>query len=387
MTADVRLAWPCELREYWHSMVPLSQLTRLLMSYGTMVVISIGLLLNILSFRVLSMPRLLKHSSNLYLLALSVYDSCVLIFNFMIGVLRGQNPETINRTFQLLEWLCITHSVGVELFSLLSIWMIVCLTLERLIVVFWPLKASRYCSVKRTRIIILVTSLIILAVSCHKILVSGFEGDSVFGYKACHTHREIVSHAVFFYVAFNTWLPIVLIIVVNVLITWKIQRSGVIRQSLSATRLSSNQSLGSTTAKNMRSVSTKDMKFTRTMKAVSITYLALVLPLGIMQSFELYWNYVQESPASSDADEKRDYIYYQKGKLLLKHIRTLAFFLYQWNFAVNFFIYFVRNHKFRVALQKILPCLPIPESLKKNSLKYQVSSNSTSVTTMSTRDM
>jgi hypothetical protein len=60
----------------------------------------------------------------MYLSALAIYDCLALTMNFMIGVLRGQN-KNVNKTFQDYEDLCKFHGVIVEVFNLLSIWIIV----------------------------------------------------------------------------------------------------------------------------------------------------------------------------------------------------------------------------------------------------------------------
>lgn len=379
MTEKERLAWPCELREFWNSISPLKQLVQGLFSYGTVFIIVIGLVLNTISFRILLSPCLRRSSPNLYLLALSVYDCGVLLFNFMIGVLRKQNPDTINAVFQENEWLCILHSVAVELFNLLSIWMIVCLTIERLIVVSLPMKAAQYCSVKRTKIIITIVSGVSLAISCHKILAPGFEGDSVFGYKACLTHRMKLAHIMFFYVSFNTWLPTFTILVVNLLITSKIRQAGHIRRTLSP---SSNRWQKSMSTRSI--VLKSEMKLTKMMKAISLTYLLLVLPLGIVQCAELYWNNFQKTEPSPDFDEQRNYIYYKEGKIVLKDIRAMAFFFYQMNFSVNFFVYYVQNPKFRASLWEFLPCLPVLRSMKKKTQRQYNLHHSQSNNTAST---
>jgi hypothetical protein len=67
---------------------------------------------------------------NMYLSALAIYDCLALTMNFMIGVLRGQN-KNVNKTFQDYEDLCKFHGVIVEVFNLLSIWIIVSFTIER----------------------------------------------------------------------------------------------------------------------------------------------------------------------------------------------------------------------------------------------------------------
>lgn len=346
ITHDLALQWPCELREYWSQLLPLTAVIENLLHYGTIVIIVFGLVFNLMSMIVFTTKGMRKHSQNSYLLALAIYESNVLVFNFMVGVLRAQHSDIINRVFEDNEWLCITHSVVVELFNLLSIWMLVCMTVERCVVVIFPLKASKLCSLRNSRITVIVATLILSLISCHKILVSGFEGDSVYGYKACITNRIKLSSAIYVYVALNTWLPMVIIITANIVILVCIYRT---RNKLTA--------FGSRNTKAPGRGRSRQDRLTRTMIMISLAYIVLLLPLGITQMVELFWNSTRKCIPSAILQQQLKYIEYRRRQLLLKCIRSLCFFVYQVNYSVNFFIYCLSNPKFRLALRSFLPCL------------------------------
>ena len=101
VTQEEAIAWPCELRTYWIEILPLVKLVRFLLSYGTATIVMFGVCLNVLSFIVLTQKYMRKTTSNLYLAFLAVYDTCSLLFNFMIGVIRGNN-ESANKNFQVI---------------------------------------------------------------------------------------------------------------------------------------------------------------------------------------------------------------------------------------------------------------------------------------------
>ena len=355
ITDDIALKWPCALREHWNMISPLVELVRGLLHYGTAITVGCGLLLNFLAFIVLISPRMQRQTTNTYLAALAVFDACVLVFNFMVGVLRGQNQDPINKAFQDNEWLCLLHSVVVELFNLLSVWMIVCFTVERCIAVYLPLKASTLISKKKTRGTVIGITVFLLAFSLHKLFVSGFEGDSVFGYKACITNRKKYPEAIFFYVAFNTALPTIAIIVLNSMIIFKVNQSQKIRKAMS--RYGTKTSKGDKTAEKQAK---RDTKVTKTLLVISSAYIILVLPLGITQMVELYWNNVRKEPPSADDPEQQLlYIDFMKRKHLLKWIRAFFFFFYQLNFAINFFLYILSTAKFRKELQSKFCIAPL----------------------------
>lgn len=306
-----------------------------------------GLIFNIITMIILSSHRMRKQTTNMYLTALAFYDACVLIFNFMIGVLRGQNQEPINASFQGHEWLCKAHSVVVEVFNLLSVWMIVCFTVERCIAVFMPLKSAQLITSKKTKLTILGVSSALFIFSLHKIFVSGFEGDSVFGYKACLTKRKKYPEAIFFYVAFNTAFPTLIIIFANLSIIIKLHQTSALKR---------NRSVGTVKRSAERTDSGNrtgnEAKVTKTLLLVSSTYIILILPLGVTQMVELYWNNARVvKPAATDA-----YIDFIKTKHLLKWIRSLFFFFYQLNFAINFFLYILSTEKFRRIFMSMFLC-------------------------------
>ena len=129
-----QLKWPCDLRVFWVEFLPFVTLVRGLLSYGTSFIVALGLLFNLTSLLVLTRKHMRKSTSNLYLSALALYDCLALTMNFMIGVLRGQNKH-VNKDFQDHEHLCKFHGVIVEVFNLLSIWIIVSFTIERFIMI------------------------------------------------------------------------------------------------------------------------------------------------------------------------------------------------------------------------------------------------------------
>jgi hypothetical protein len=335
ITAEDELKWPCSLRVFWVDLLPFVELVRGLLSYGTSIIVAFGLIFNIISFIVLTRKHMRKSTTNMYLSVLAVYDCLSLTLNFMIGVLRGQNPDTVNKDFQRSESLCTFHGVIVELFNLLSVWLIAAFTVERFIIVKFPLKAKGLTP-KRALIAIIAVSVCVFIFSMHKIAVSGFEGDSVFGYKACKTRRAIFPEIIYFYVAFNTWLPTFMIVSLNSMIIIEIKKNQKKRKEMTS---------------NVNAMSKSDEKATKLLLAVSSAYVVLILPLGLIQTTELIWN-----GTAKVAPGHADYVDFMTTKMRLKWTRAFFFFFYQFNFAINFFLYVFSSSatRFRATLKKIL---------------------------------
>lgn len=332
VTEKDALEWPCELRSFWVEIYPLVKLVRFLLSYGTSIIVVVGVFLNILSFIVLTRKYMRKSTSNLYLAFLAIYDTCSLTFNFMIGVIRG-NSEAANKNFQSSESLCTFHGVIVELFNLLSVWIIVSFTIERFLMIKFPLKARTW-SPRKTVVALIIVSAFMTLVSMHKVAVSGFEGDSVFGYKACKTRRKIFKEIIYVYVALNTWLPTFTIVILNLIIILELRKNKVKRQQMSQI-----------------SMTKTDERATKLLLVVSSCFVMLVLPLGIVQTIELIWNGTMTVPPGDPG-----YIDFMLTKIKLKWTRAFFFFFYQFNFAINFFLYVASSSssRFRANLRKVL---------------------------------
>ena len=331
VTDKDKAIWPCELLLFWVDIHPFVELVRYLLSYGTSIIIMFGVAGNVLSFIVFTKRQMRMTAQNIYLAVLAVYDTCTLLFNFMIGVMRAGSDD-VNRVFQKSEGLCTVHGVVVELFNILSVWILVAFTVERYILFKFPLKYKP--SLRNTYITVSVVTVVGALISLHKIAVSGFEGDSVFGYKACKTRRKIFKEIVYLYVAVNTWLPTLLITCVNLVIIRELRLNRRRRDTLTQSIMSAS-----------------DDKTTKLLLLVSTRYVLLVLPLGIVQTTELIWNGSMAAPTGSSG-----YIAFMVTKMRLKWTRAFFFFFYQLNFAINFILYMTSSSakKFQFYLRQVL---------------------------------
>lgn len=86
---------------------------------------------------------------------------------------------------------------------------------------------------------------------------------------------------------------------------------------------------------------------------VSIVHLILLLPLGIVETLELYWDVILIKYPSNTGENER-YIHWLQEKMLLKWCHGLFFHIYHWNFAINFFLYYLTGNKFRSVVAQML---------------------------------
>ena len=122
------------------------KLHKLLLLYVPPILLIVGTIGNLFSFVVLMMPPMRRVSTYLYVAALSVTDTLVLL----VGLLRLWVAELQGYDIQdIAEWTCKTINVLGYTVSDYSVWLIIAMTVERYVAVCHPLKAAAFCS--RTR--------------------------------------------------------------------------------------------------------------------------------------------------------------------------------------------------------------------------------------------
>ncbi|CAF2468383.1 unnamed protein product [Rotaria sp. Silwood2] len=149
--------------------------------------IVIGTILNLFSlYCFLKMNK--RNSQNVYLSVLSLGDTINLQLNFALPILR-QN-ETFDDYFRNSNILCRLTGVLTEFFLIFPTWIVVLLTMERLICISWPLKRRSSYTQARAKISIIILVIIVTLLSLYRLFdVKGIDQVSVFSVAACNgTH-------------------------------------------------------------------------------------------------------------------------------------------------------------------------------------------------------
>ncbi|XP_011878002.1 PREDICTED: uncharacterized protein LOC105567617 [Vollenhovia emeryi] len=286
--------------------------------------------------RLLSAPVLCDSNLSLYLSALAISDNGALIFNYAVSVAKSHSTS-VNDLFMNSKFLCGANSVSMELFQFTSTWLIVALTWTRVIAVVFPFGA-RDCQNRSA--ITTITSLVCISfvISLTKLYSGGYETDSVFEFVPCQEKIKPWGSAMYLYIALSTWLPLLFISIGNLLLIARMRKSYKIHNELTH---------------NFRYRSNRTHNSSRTLLAVSIVHLILLLPLGIVETLELYWDVILiKHPANAGENER--YIHWLQEKMLLKWCHGLCFHIYHWNFAINFFLYYLTGKKFRSVVTQTL---------------------------------
>ncbi|XP_046835383.1 uncharacterized protein LOC124431470 [Vespa crabro] len=338
---DLEITWPCEARFYWLSLQPFVKFVRFLLSYGTPFIIIVGIILNTISFAILNTPVSSDSSLSLYLKVLAISDNGALIFNYAVGIAKS-HFTFVNDLFMNSQFLCDTNSITMELFQFTSTWLVVSLTWARVIAIIFPFGAHNSNPERSAIISITTLACVSFVISLTKLYSGGYETDSVFEFIPCQKKIKPWGSAMYFYIALSTWLPLIFIFIGNALLVAHMKKLDTLRRQLTR---SFSQKINKTN------------KTSRTLLAVSMVYLILLLPLGIVETLELYWDVILIKYPERDMKENKDYINWLEEKMLLKWCRGLFFHIYHWNFASNFFLYCLTGEKFRgVLIEKLKNC-------------------------------
>jgi len=110
---------------------------------------TVGTVGNVMSIMVLLRPRMRGKSVYLFLLLLAVADTAVLYvsgFKTWIRVVTGFELMNVN------DFSCKSVNFLVLFFQHMSAWIVVLVTVDRFVAVWFPLKASSWCNVTRASI-------------------------------------------------------------------------------------------------------------------------------------------------------------------------------------------------------------------------------------------
>jgi hypothetical protein len=146
-------------------MPTLSEVEQYMSIYGPFILTTLGIVGNILSMLIFLSPRYRRQSSHFYLLSLALSDLCFLIINLLEDTFRNHNHKyqsRINFLDRSSTIICIFIQYARNVTRLLSSWIIVSFTIERLLVVFYPLKRAIICRRKMARFVVWILSLLAL---------------------------------------------------------------------------------------------------------------------------------------------------------------------------------------------------------------------------------
>jgi hypothetical protein len=145
--------------------------------YAVPVIISFGVLANILICYVFVKTKMKQISTSRYFAAIAVTDTGFLLTTLVIHLKQFQVPiYTTHGPCQLTIF-------GNHVFTFLSIWYLTALVVDKHIGVYWPMKKNKMCTVFRAKCVII--ALAVLAVVCYLYITWFFGAVEIHGTPQC----------------------------------------------------------------------------------------------------------------------------------------------------------------------------------------------------------
>ena len=306
-------------------------------NYFLLMIIIVGLIGNTLSFLVFVCTYLNRLSSSVYLAALALADAgflfCLLVsWSNNIGI-HWYNTRGWCPLFVYLTYIC----------SFLSVWYVVCFTIERYVAVCLPLRRQNMCTPRRAKIVVI--SLAVLGMVLYNFALWTSRVQNVyFGQPYCFPLRRftrLINYANNIDTVLTLAVPSITIVIANVRIVYVIimvQRS----RCQSERDEKSNDSSGVTSRfiprSNCSSAQNSQIRVTKMLITVSSIFLLLNMPSHLIRLYAFIMSIASES---------------FKPSKLFALTQRLFLYVYYMNFAINFFLYSICGRNFRCAMKHL----------------------------------
>lgn len=265
-----------------------------------------------------------KVSSALYMMTLAVADLSALALKLSYLLLTKNDVELGDRLCQLIFMLGTAS-------QMYSNWILVAMTLERFIAIWFPFQVKKLCT-KKNALFIIVALLVFFILSNVQFLFTFEEVKDPFMSWDCRPkaeYREFVQF-VWYWIdgALYAILPIILITILNSLIIYSVRKSSRAQLHLTNRIQKINEKFS------------QQRQITMMLLTTSIMFLLLVMPNCIFFIAREYWTW-KETPLGIS----QYYLVYQ-----------IVFLLSDLNHAVNFYLYCLSGRKFRQKFVELLCC-------------------------------
>lgn len=302
--------------------IPMYQFGLGLLTWCLPIIITIGTIGNIFSFIVMLQREMRQTSTFFYLAVLAIADTIVLFmsaFKTWIRLCTG---------FEMLH----ISDVSCKLFTFLtyfslhmSAWLIVAVTVERFIVVWFPLKATSICSTKRAKLTTFGIGLGFFLLNAHLFWTAELITDQYTGRKTCamlKNNRFLYEDVIpWVHLTLYSFVPFVSLLVFNILIIVSLIKH---RQILS----------------NQMTRADRRNRYTHRRLAITLLCISFVWIITTTPS-ALY----TVLPLKGDTMQKA-------AKFFL--IKVLCYILLYINHSINFFLYCITGQTFRREFMKFV---------------------------------
>ncbi|ESP01662.1 hypothetical protein LOTGIDRAFT_172511 [Lottia gigantea] len=275
---------------------------------------TLGIIGNTLCFLILMLSR--STTTYQYMAAISCTDTLILILNIMFLVRKFPGHEIFY-----------TETCGLIFFLFyfaihLNVALMVTMTAERYAAIRFPLKASRWFTIRKARVAILIQIFLVFTLDLHNFFTREMVEVDGGNSSICSNVGEMNT---FFLTMIWPWIdavwycyfPLACLCVLNILIIYHIKKSGRIQRQMTQTGQTENTG--------------KERQITIMLLLVTFCFLIFVGPMAMIIIIERYlWFRVR-------AQEHALYFL----------VRTILNYLMYTNHALNFLLYFMSGQRFR----------------------------------------
>ena len=291
------------------------------------IVIAIGIIGNTLSILILSRKRMRKHTSAFYFTVLAVTDLLVLNVGLLRHFLVALMGYDLIRTYS--QESCKIHTFLVYFLGQFSAWVLLSVTFERFISVWFPFKARYICTRKNAAIGLVILAVFISSANVHffwtrGLLVYALGNDTVEIY--CNHLEEYYHFTIVIWDILDSlliaYIPCACMIVLNIFIIIKLKR------------FRRRNKCGIIFAPDSSSARVNTM--TAMLLTVTFTFVLLMSPITLYLIGQNYWWEYQHNNDSS-------FRIYWAAAIQLMYM----------NNAINFLLYYVSGNRFRKEFKEL----------------------------------
>ena len=303
-----------------------------------------GTIGNILSAIVLMRQRMRSKSIYFYLFLLSIADTIVLYasaFKTWIRILTGFEMLHLSAAS------CKTFMFLLVFGQHMSAWLIVLVSLDRFVAVWFPFRSAVFSNIRRARVMGVVVTLLMLLSNSHvfwtiHLLPSFHNSTAPPSSFRCTPHQDDwFMNEAFNYVKFASYsfVPFFIVLVFNVGIIIRLIRVNPVRRHSSRIRIhysasrsnSGGQFTGGSSENSMFAI---QLRVTYMLLTVSFTWLILTAPFNIQTLLALW-----------------DIRFHSSARQLLS--KTVCFLLMYTNHSINLLLYCLTGKRFRLEMRDL----------------------------------
>ncbi|CAF3368866.1 unnamed protein product [Rotaria sp. Silwood1] len=276
---------------------------------------------------ILKYPQLNYSSFSVYVKSLAISDTLVLIFK-LFSYLNKTSKYFYSSSLCTILVFCGESSV------LLSIWIIVVITIERTLVVLFPLHKTKFASKSRARVKITIIAMIIMIFSSRILIIpmdtSIEQKIRCHPVASWHSYRRLNATITEFGYCY---IPLTIVIIGNFLTICTVKRAVIRRHDM----------LTNNSYQQKRQTDSNENQLMLMLLIVTLMFIVYFVPYTITNVI-------------SRLGLPFNYCFTQKSFEIYLVIRSLAELLKDLNFCTNFIIYCVSGRRFRYALFSLLKC-------------------------------